>query len=58
VTQARLSETESGARPQVNLTNLCNLACPLGGHADYRIRTWEDEVALAPTVYFHWVAYE
>jgi transcriptional regulator with XRE-family HTH domain len=49
MTQARISEIESGARPHVNLTNLRNLARALGVSADYLIGTWEDEAEAAPT---------
>jgi transcriptional regulator with XRE-family HTH domain len=49
MTQARISEIESGARPHVNLTNLRNLARALGVSADYLIGTWEDDAAPAPT---------
>jgi len=49
MTQARISEIESGARPHVNLTNLRNLARTLGVSADYLIGTWEDgEAPLSP----------
>ncbi len=49
MTQARISEIESGARPNVNLNNLRNLARALGVSADYLIGTWEDNAAQAPT---------
>ena len=49
MTQSRISEIESGARPHVNLTNLRNLARALGVSADYLIGTWEDGEAPAPT---------
>lgn len=50
MTQARISEIESGARPHVNLNNLRNLARTLGVSADYLIGTWEDgEAPLVPT---------
>ena len=42
MTQARISEIESGARPHVNLINLRNLARTLGVSADYLIGTWDD----------------
>ena len=49
MTQARISEIESGARPNVNLHNLRNLARALGVSADYLIGTWEDAAAPAAT---------
>lgn len=48
MTQSRISEIESGARPHVNLTNLRNLARTLGVSADYLIGTWEDGEAPTP----------
>jgi len=48
MTQSRISEIESGARPHVNLTNLRNLARALGVSADYLIGTWEEGEAPAP----------
>src|SRR5436853_3498143 len=48
MTQSRISEIESGARPHVNLTNLRNLARALGVSADYLIGTWEEGEAPPP----------
>ena len=48
MTQARISEIESGARPHVNLINLRNLARTLGVSADYLIGTWEDAAEPTP----------
>ena len=48
MTQARISEIESGARPHVNLPNLRNLARTLGVSADYLIGTWEEGETPAP----------
>jgi transcriptional regulator with XRE-family HTH domain len=49
MTQARISEIESGARPHVNLTNLRNFARTLGVSADYLIGTWDDgEAPMSP----------
>jgi transcriptional regulator with XRE-family HTH domain len=48
MTQARISEIESGARPHVNLINLRNLARTLGVSADYLIGTWDDAAEPAP----------
>ncbi len=47
LTQARISEWESGARTQMSLQNLRNLARALGVSADYLIDTWEDGEAPA-----------
>lgn len=49
MTQARISEIESGTRPHVNLTNLRNLARTLGVSADYLIGTWEDGETPIPS---------
>ena len=48
LTQARISEWESGARTQMSLQNLRSLARALGVSADYLIGTWEDDTAPAP----------
>jgi transcriptional regulator with XRE-family HTH domain len=44
ITQARISEWESGARTQMSLKNLRSMARALGVSADYLIGTWEDDV--------------
>lgn len=49
MTQARISEIESGARPHVNLPNLRTLARTLRVSADYLIGTWEEgEAPVSP----------
>jgi transcriptional regulator with XRE-family HTH domain len=48
LTQARISEWESGARTQMSLQNLRSLARALGVSADYLIGTWEDDAGTAP----------
>jgi len=48
MTQSRISEIESGARPYVNLPHLRTLARTLGVSADYLIGTWEDKEAPMP----------
>ena len=42
MTQARISEVESGKRQQMTFTNLRALARALGVSADFLIGTWDD----------------